>query len=322
MPLFRSEEPLQLYLQADFKAVFSLKDDSTNLPATLTLTDDNGQVKKIGIDIRTRGVTRRKSENCRFPPLRLEFPKKEMKSTPFEGQKTLKLVTHCDNAGHYEQNTILEYLIYKAYNILTDSSFKVRPAKIGYIDTGKKTDTIQKFGFFLEREKYLAERLQGTELETDKVHPDRLDPYQTCLVDLFQYMIGNTDYSIYNLHNVILVYDSVRQFPLIPIPYDFDWSGLVSAIYAVPNPMMNTGDVTERIYRGLKKEPETVNRVIELFNSKKTEIYLLFENEGLLDAAEKKKAVSYLDEFYRLINDERSVRNVFFDNARNDANEK
>jgi hypothetical protein len=316
-PLFRSEEPLQLYLKADFKTVFSVKDDTTYFPAELTLTGDSGGEKTMGIEIRTRGVTRRKSDVCRFPPLRLEFPKKETKNTPFEGQKALKLVTHCDNAGHYEQNTILEYLIYKSYNILTDSSFNVRPAILGYIYPDREADTIRKFGFFLEREKYLAERLQGIELETEKVHPDRTDPYQTCLVDMFQYMIGNTDYSLYELHNVIFVSDSAGRLPLVPIPYDFDWSGLVSAIYAVPNPKMNTAEVTDRIYRGLKREPEVVNRVIGLFNARQQEIYQLFENYSLLDKAEKKKAIGYLDQFYDIIKNERSVQTVFFDNARN-----
>jgi hypothetical protein len=309
-------------MQADFKTVFSVKDDSTYFPASLTLADNDGQVKTIGIEIRTRGVTRRKSEVCRFPPLRLEFPKKEVKNTPFEGQKTLKLVTHCDNAGHYEQNTILEYLIYKAYNILTDSSFQVRPAEIGYIYAGKKTDTIQKFGFFLEREKHLAERLQGIELEIERIHPDRMDPFQTCLVDMFQYMIGNTDYSIYQVHNIILVSDSARRLTLIPVPYDFDWSGLVSATYAVPNPMMHTSDVTERVYRGLWRQPETVYEVIDLFNQKKTEIYQVFEDSEFLDAGEKKKAISYLDQFFWMINDERSVKTVFFDNARSAPDER
>jgi hypothetical protein len=133
---------------------------------------------------------------------------------------------------------------------------------------------------------------------------------------MFQYMIGNTDYSIYELHNVIMVADSAGRLPLIPIPYDFDWSGLVSAIYAVPNPKMNTSEVTDRIYRGLRQEPEVVNRVIGLFNARQQEIYQLFENYGLLDKAEKKKAIGYLEQFYYIINNERSVQTVFFDNAR------
>jgi hypothetical protein len=192
----------------------------------------------------------------------------------------------------------------------------VRPAIINYIYSDKKTDPIQRFAFLIEREKYLAGRLHGIEIESEKMHPDQLDPFQTCLVDMFQYMIGNTDYSIYEQHNILLVTDSARKFAPIPIPYDFDWSGLVSAIYAVPNPLLNTEHVSERIYRGLKKDRETVYRTIQLFNNKKPDIYRVFEDYKWLANNEKKQVIKYLDEFYWIINNERQVNIEFFENAR------
>jgi hypothetical protein len=314
--LFKSEEILYLNLEADFKTVFSVIDDSTNFPATMTITDDAGVKRTIDIKIRTRGQTRRNNDFCRFPPLRLSFPKEETIYTPFEGQKALKLVTHCDKAGFYEQNTIIEYLIYKAYNVLTDSSFKVRPAVINYIYEGEKVDTVRKFGFFIEREKHLAERLQLMEIENEKIHPGRLDPFQTCLVDIFQYMIGNTDYSTFEMHNIFLLTDSIRLFQPFPIPYDFDWSGLVSANYAVPNPVLNTDYVSQRVYRGFRNEQEIVDHVIKIFIEKKEDIYMVFSNFDLLNDDEEKKALKYLDEFYEIITNEKKVKTAFFDNAR------
>jgi hypothetical protein len=154
------------------------------------------------------------------------------------------------------------------------------------------------------------------EIEDEKIHPNRTNPSQTCMVDLFQYMIGNTDYSIYELHNTVLISDSTAPSQALAIPYDFDWSGLVSANYAKPNPLMGTEKVTERVYRGLKKEPEIVYHVIDKFNAKKMEIYQLFENFELLDRDRKKRAISYLDDFYYIINNDRSVKTQFFDQAR------
>ena len=316
MPLFQSEEILNLDLEADFKTVFSNTDDSTYFPATISLTDNAGLKRTINIQIRTRGNIRREKEVCLFTPLRLNFPKNGTENTPFEGQKALKLVTHCNKADNSEQNTIIEYLIYKAFNVLTDSSFKVRPAIINYIYSGKKADTVRRFAFFIEREKYLAERLHGIEIKSEKIRPDRTDPYHTCLMDMFQYMIGNTDYSVYEPHNIILIDDSSRTLPPVAIPYDFDWSGLVSASYAVPDPLINTEKVTERVYRGFKKQPEIVYHTIDVFNSKKQEIYQLFENFELLDKNRKKKAIEYLDGFYWVINNEKKVQVEFFDNAR------
>ncbi len=316
VPLFQSEEMLNLEMKADYKEVFSNHDDSTNYQAQLTFTDNAGQVRTVEIRIRTRGITRREPDVCRFTPLRVNFPKKGTENTPFEGQNAIKLVTHCDKPDSYEQNTIMEYLIYKAFNVMTDSSFKVRPAMITYIFTGKKADTVLKFAFFIEREKHLAERLHGKEIESQKYHPNRLNPLHSCMMDMFQYMIGNTDYSITELHNIMLLTDSVRLNPPIAIPYDFDWSGLISARYAVPHPLMNTESVTERVYRGFKKEPEIVNQTINVFKARKEEIYRVFQDYSLLNAEDKEEAIKYLDGFYKIINDERMVKTEFFDKAR------
>jgi hypothetical protein len=316
MPLFQSDEILNLVMEADFKTVFSVKDDSTYFPAKMTLTDNDGLVRTIDIKIRTRGKTRREKDVCTFPPLRLNFPKKETLNTPFEGQNAIKLVTHCDRARFYEQNTMKEYLIYKAYNVLTDSSFRVRPAMITYVYSNGKADTVRKFAFFIEREKNLAERLNGIELETEKFNPERLNAVPTCLMDMFQYMIGNTDYSSYDLHNIILVSDSTRKYPPIPVPYDFDWSGLISANYAVPNPVIGTDKVSERVYRGFKKEPFIVYYTIEIFKARKQKIYQVFKDFKLLDMDEKEEVFTYLDEFYEIIDNDRQIKTEFFDNAR------
>jgi hypothetical protein len=316
MPLFQSDEILNLNLEADFKTVFDVTDDSTWFPCRIALTDNAGLEKTINIQVRSRGKTRRASDVCSFSPLRLNFPKSETKNTPFEGQKTIKLVTHCNKSGNYEQNTIIEYLIYKAYNVLTDSSFKVRPAMINYIYSGKKADTVRRFAFFIEREKYLADRLNGIEMETPKMNPNLLNPFQSCMMDIFQYMIGNTDYSSWDLHNIILLSDSSSRFPPFPVPYDFDWSGLISAAYAVPHPLIGTEKVTERVYRGFLKEPFIVYQTIDIFNKKKQDIYQVFQNFVLLEDKEKKQVIKYLDDFYWIINNDKMVQKEFFDYAR------
>jgi hypothetical protein len=316
MTLFRSDGMLDLVLEADFKKVFSVTDDSTYFPATIKLKDFAGMERAVSIEIRTRGLTRRQGDVCRFPPLRLKFPKDEAQNTPFEGQKAIKLVTHCDRSGRYEQNTIIEYLIYRAFNVLTDSSFRVRPATISYVYSDSRSDTLRRFAFFIEREKHLSDRMQGIEIEVDKIHPNRLDSLQSCLVDIFEYMIGNTDYSLYEQHNIILVGDPEKIHPFIPVPYDFDWSGMVSAPYAVPHPIMETEHVSERVYRGLRKPQPVVLKTIRLFNAKKPEIYRLFGDNELLDKEEKKRIVKYLDEFYWTINNERMVQSEFIDRAR------
>ncbi len=129
-------------------------------------------------------------------------------------------------------------------------------------------------------------------------------------------MIGNTDYSAYEMHNVILVADKQQKLPPIAIPYDFDWSGIVSAFYAEPNPILNTKSVDERVYRGFKKDIEIININILRFNQKKEEIYALFNDFELLRQSERKRILKYLDEFYKIINDQELVKIEFINNAR------
>ncbi|MBU1012343.1 MAG: hypothetical protein KKG99_05010 [Bacteroidetes bacterium] len=316
LPLFQSESMIQLKLRADFNQVFANSDDKTYFPATLTWDDVTSHRKEFEIEIRTRGTSRRMPDICAFTPLRLRFSEDGLSNTIFEGQKAIKLVTHCNKAAVYEQNTIIEYLIYKAFNLLTDSSFKVRPAMINYVYNDRKNDSIQRFAFFIEREMHVAKRLNGVELDSVKIHTIRLNPYHTCLMDMFQFMIGNTDYSTYELHNVIILKDEEQKLPGIAIPYDFDWSGMVSAYYAKPNSILKTQTVQERVYRGFKKPIEIINTNIQLFNSRKKEIYDLFNNFELLKKSEKKRIIKYLDEFYQIINHDKQVGRVFIENAR------
>jgi hypothetical protein len=316
LPLFQSDEMLQLRLEADFKKVFLSNEDKTYFPADLKLIDASGAISNFSLEIRMRGITRRLPEICQFPPLRLRFSPDDTADSPFENQRAIKLVTHCKKNAISEQNTIIEYLIYKAFNILTDSSFKVRAAKINYVYNDSKADSIERFAFFIEREKHLAKRLNGVEIEDVKMHPNRLEPNYTCLMDMFQYMIGNTDYSAYELHNIILVADEEQKLPPIALPYDFDWCGMVEAFYAKPNSMFKTETVDERVYRGFKKPNEIINRNIQHFNSKKSEIYDLINNFELLKKSERKRVLKYLDEFYEIINDDKLVKQEFIDNAR------
>lgn len=316
-PLFRSNEILHLRMEADYKTIFENKDDTTYFPALLTYTDNDSIIRSVEIGVRTRGKTRRKKVVCAFTPLRLKFSKEQMNNSVFKGQSSIKLVTHCRKKKIFEQNTVIEYLVYRMYNILTDSSFRVRPALINYVfKNRKKKDSIQKFAFFIERHKHLAKRLHGKRLDSLKLHPKFLEDCNCCLLDMFQYMIGNTDYSSFALHNIKLVIDTGKKTEPIAIPYDFDWSGIIYANYATPRFDFELKDVRERLYRGFIKPREIVDKAIARFNLKKTEIYKLVSDCTQLRKSEKNRVLNYLDEFYKVINDERSIKSEFMDKAR------
>ncbi|MFB3056271.1 MAG: hypothetical protein ACE1ZQ_03795, partial [Ignavibacteriaceae bacterium] len=52
-----------------------------------------GAVQRLNIKITTRGHSR--LESCNFPPLRLIFDPEKSRSTVFEGQRRVKMVTQC-----------------------------------------------------------------------------------------------------------------------------------------------------------------------------------------------------------------------------------
>ena len=123
--LFEEEEPLELTLVMDLKKVVKdIGDDRIYHPAVLVYnTGPAGDT--FNIKIKTRGFMRRNSKTCSFPPLRMNFKKKAVAGTIFEGQNKLKYVTHCRPVMDNLNNLFKEYLIYRQYALLTDMSVKL-----------------------------------------------------------------------------------------------------------------------------------------------------------------------------------------------------
>ncbi|MCG8581247.1 MAG: CotH kinase family protein, partial [Bacteroidales bacterium] len=157
---FESDEIIELTVKADFTSIRADRDRTTNEyhPATVVLVDDGDELQ-IPVKIKTRGNFRLKTENCDFPPLRFKFKTRNVINTAFEGQKKLKLVTHCRDTSETMQNTMLrEYLVYKMYNTVSDKSLRVRLVKVKYEDTVYGEELI-KYAFFVESVDQMAERL-------------------------------------------------------------------------------------------------------------------------------------------------------------------
>jgi hypothetical protein len=307
--LFASHEPLDLTLEADFRALDRDRDDEREQhPARLSYRVADGAAVTIDVQLRTRGNFRLSRSTCEFPPLRLNFRKRDVGETLFAGQDKLKLVAHCENGREdNEQYVLREYLIYRMYGLFTEMSFRVRLARITYVWTGEESDTLTKYGFFIEDEEQMAQRNGGEILDSAGVHGFEADDEQATLFEVFQYFVGNTDWSVSALHNVKLILRQGDPFPVL-VPYDFDWSGIVDARYAVPPPALPTYSVTERFFIGPCRPEYDVRRVVALFNERRAEITDLIRNQpGLADRSQR-KALEYIDDFYECVNDERCMR--------------
>jgi hypothetical protein len=137
------------------------------------------------------------------------------------------------------------------------------------------------------------------------------------MVAIFQYMIGNTDWSVPNEHNVKLIYDRKNEV-LAPyvVPYDFDYCGLVNAGYAIPNEVIGTERVTERVYRGFPRNMEEIQAILDVFREKKQQVFDLINGFDLLSSRTRKEMTRYLEEFFKMIENRNQVKNIFIDNAR------
>ena len=314
--LFTSDELLTLTIEAPLKSIFRQRgQESDDHDATLRYTGADGAEIVLEIGLRTRGKFRLKRSTCNFPPLRLNIKTQQAENTVFAGQDKLKIVTHCqDGRSQYEQYVLQEYLVYRLYNLLSDLSFRVRLAHITYVDTDEDRDTLTRYAFLIEDEDMVAFRSGWDALAVPQVPPDVYDQDQLNLVEVFQYLIGNTDWDAFRnapdedacCHNVKVVGDMIG--PVFPIPYDFDFSGIVDTRYATPDPSLDIRRVRQRVYRGICRPREEIDATLRVFQEHKEAIYSLYREQAGLEDRTLERTIEYLDDFYEIIEDPGKVR--------------
>jgi len=317
-PLFDSHKLVNLIFATDMAPLLhDVGDEPGYHLATITYFDNDSIPVSIPLKARTRGDFRSDRQNCTFPPLKLNF-NSSVDNTLFDGQDKIKIVTHCQNRRKkYEQYLVQEYLAYRIYSILTGYSLQVRLAKVKYIDSGGNKKPVEKLSFFIENKKEMAKRCNGEILKKKNIHQEWCDKPYTTLFCVYQYLIGNTDWSVPALHNVILIKLPFQKKP-VPVPYDLDWAGIVGSSYANPAPNLPINSVKERLFRGYTRTERDYEWIIKLFNEKKDEIYNLYKNCPHLTKRSKRSTLKYLDDFYQVINNPKYLENEFIRGARQD----
>jgi len=304
---FDTETPLTLALTANLKELRGDKEEEVPWrPATIAYAGTDAAPVKVPLRVRTRGIWRLKT--CEFPPLRLNFTSEAAKGTLFQGLDKPKLVSYCRNNDRFEQYVLQELQLYRIYQLLTPVSHKVRLVRLAYTDSAKGKVETTRYAILLEEPKAIAARLGGTVLEQKGALPGDLDEFHDALVGVFQYFIGNTDFSTHGLHNVELL--AQPDGVILPLAYDFDFSGAVNASYATVDPRLSVTRVRDRLFRGFCTPREAFTRVFALFNEKKPQIYALYNDQvgSLMDRGVAKETLKYFDDFYRTINDPRLAR--------------
>src|SRR5205085_10287373 len=126
---------------------------------------------------------------------------------------------------------------------------------------------------------------------------------------IFEFMIGNTDMSLYALHNVRIVQRPDKSLHVIP--YDFDLSGLVNAPYAIPARGLLIKSVTDRLYRGPCRTQERVDPYVANFVAKKDIVRKLPEEIPGIARDTRDAAKAYIDSFYNSIKSPKDVKSLY-----------
>jgi hypothetical protein len=310
-PLFTTTTPLELTLTVNLRRILGDRDTTKRehplRAAVLTYRDSSGAPVSLPAQVRVRGIWR--LHNCQFPPLRLRISKQAADPTIFDRERRPKLVTHCRNSDEYEQYVLLEYAIYRMHAIVTPVALQSRLARVTYVDSASGKPSATRAAIFLEDEDNLAERLGGRVFEIKGVPSSQLEPYDTFVMSLFQYMIGNTDWSVPGLHNIQLIQTDTASFPRhYALAYDWDFTGLVRARYATPDPRLRIRSVRDRLYRGVCPAEPDLTRAIAMFNEKKPTLLAAYDSVPGLEPSLARAAREYVEDFFRVINDGRRVR--------------
>ena len=309
-PLFANDVPIRLTIQGPIGQIARGAEDSTApRPASLILA---APPETHAIRLSARGLTRRLKQTCTFPPLRVELAQPAAASL-FAGQRRLKLVTHCRSSEGFQQHLLLEYAAYRMFNLLSPSSFRVRLATIDYAEpSGKLSAT--RWGFFIEDLDDAARRNGLTEARVGpRIEVSQLEPRQAARVALFEYMIGNLDWSMRAgpegdacCHNARLI--GGVGTTLVPLPYDFDYSGLVDAPYAVPPDGFNIMSVKNRVYQGYCRHSAEALAAAADIRARRPAIEALFGQVPGMSDKTRAKALAYLGGFFSDIATDDTVR--------------
>jgi len=305
---FTTDEPLEMTMVSDFKKLKSQKKKGAYQPAYAVLKFSVKDSIADSIRVYARGEFRRMT--CNMPSLMVNF--KGKKNSTLNDLKKLKMVCGCSSSAYNERLVFLEFLAYKIYNLITELSFRVRLVKMNYVDLHNPAKPYSQYAFFIEDVDDMAARNGCREFEK-KASALYSDRQQTLMMSVFQYMIGNLDWSIPNYHNVKLIQPvgDTNAAPFI-VPYDFDFSGLVNASYAFPNhETFAVEKVTDRFYRGYPRTSEEVETVLHLYKENKAKILALIEGFELLNKIDRQVMVEYIESFYRTINNQKLVEYHF-----------
>tara|TARA_B100000767_G_scaffold275658_1_gene314085 strand:- start:771 stop:1790 length:1020 start_codon:yes stop_codon:yes gene_type:complete len=304
--LFQSEDVIPLQISYSNRSLKKSDNDTIFFDTSMKFQTPDGVWNDIKVGVRARGNFRRST--CYFPPIKMKIKKSDAKGTIFKGNKKLKLVLPCKLEKNKNDNILRELIAYKLYEVISPYHFKTRRVSIDFEEIKrKKTEKFVLNGFLIEDDKNVSKRLEFRNWDRF-MHPLNMIPEASVQNNFFQFMIGNTDFSTAYSHNGKLLVNKENKF--IPVPYDFDMSGIVDPSYAVSNEVLGLKSIQERKYRGFKRDESVVYLVRDQFLYNKDKLINIingfkadFDNPN-----SHQEVVDYINSFFEIIEDDKRFK--------------
>jgi hypothetical protein len=311
--LFDSNEVLNITLRFNLSTFIRKKSKTEYLDAVMTINPGEKDSIRTNLKLKARGEIR--NVICYFPLVELNLKKLEFKYADLD---KIKLVDQCNTGNEYEDYVLREYLIYKLYNVLTDTSFRVRLLSLKLIESQKNKKPVKQYGFFIEPLEMLAKRTNTTIVEATALNQKSIKEGSMDRVAIFNYMVGNYDWAIPGQHNVRVLKSMIFEPEAlgIAVPYDFDWAGLVNASYAIPAENVGLESVRERLFLGICRTKEVYRKDLEEFIEKKDKFYSVVREFPYLSQKSKQYIINYLNDFYSQVEAKNVITNIFLNSCK------
>lgn len=299
--LFEIKEPLNLTLKFDVKQLQKTKWKEEYLPAEMTChVDENFEVKHQ-VRVKARGNIRKNI--CHKPMFWVNIRHSGIEAEDLTDVVKMKMVVRCKSSNTYSDYVLREYLTYQIYNLLSPYSFNTRLVKLKIIDTSRKDKESEDWAFLIEPETMMAERNNCMPIKNDRLSLRTVDKDWMDKVAFFSYMVGQSDYSVTGRHNLkILTSKEYGSTGFIPVPYDFDYCGLVDTEYAIPGETLESIGLTsvrERYYLGSCRSEAVYQKAVDWLASYRDEIINLINSFEYLDEKEKEDMIDYLESYFQ-----------------------
>ncbi len=292
----QGQEVVKVELRTNISDFIANRRNADYIPAEFIFTDHDGTEQNLDIKIRVRGKYRR--VNCDLSPIKLNFDKDELADMGFSTIDKYKMITHCLASDKGDDIVLREHLIYQLHNLVSPYSFRTQLIEVTYYDTGSG-DRSTHYGVIIENKEEMARRLGGAVCEDCYGTNRKFDTENMLQTSVFQYMIGNMDWSIAKQKNVKILNAGPSDVFQV-VTYDFDFSALVNPPYYAPQPELGIVG-RERYYRGLACTEEQMLDCLDHFKALEIQIIATVDDHPRLSKASKMDIKRYLGSFFTQI---------------------